>query len=233
MKQFYRRSIRKGKDERRSSARGFESRLRRSREKIGEKLNKRLRNNKWLLVLLISVMLWAAIALGLCAGLSLVFRVQAQVPEVRVIIPERQKTQIHAESLVWVAEPESFMPTEEELEEELYYDSLELLAICVEAEAGNQPLDGKRMVVDVILNRVDDPAWPDTIEGVITEPYAFSSYWDGGMARVWEPSEETYLAVRMELEERSWPELYYFTAGGYGSYGTPWKQVGDHYFSTK
>ena len=84
-----------------------------------------------------------------------------------------------------------------------------------------------------ILNRVDDPAWPDTIEGVITEPYAFSSYWDGGMARVWEPSEETYLAVRMELEERSWPELYYFTAGGYGSYGTPWKQVGDHYFSTK
>ena len=112
-------------------------------------MNKRLRNNKWLLVLIISVMLWAAIALGLCAGLSLVFRVQAQVPEVRVIVPERQETQIHAESLVWVEEPVSFTPTEE------------------------------------------------------------------------------------ELEERSWPELYYFTAGGYGSYGTPWKQVGDHYFSTK
>ena len=89
----------------------------------------------------ISVMLWAAIALGLCAGLSLVFRVQAQVPEVRVIIPERQETQIHAESLVWVEEPVSLTPTDEELEEELYYDSLELLAICVEAEAGNQPLD--------------------------------------------------------------------------------------------
>lgn len=121
----------------------------------------------------------------------------------------------------------------DELEEELYYDSLELLAVCVEAEAGNQDLTGKRMVVDVILNRVDDPEWPDTIGEVITEPYAFSSYWDGGMDRVWAPSEETFEAVRMELQERSWPGLYYFTSSGYSQYGTPWRKVGDHYFSTR
>lgn len=120
---------------------------------------------------------------------------------------------------------------QEELEEEEYYDSLELLAICVEAEAGNQSLDGKRMVVDVILNRVDYPDWPDNITDVITQPYAFSSYWDGGMEAVWEPSEETFQAVRMELESRSWPELCYFTSGGWPEYGTPWKKVGDHYFS--
>ncbi len=59
---------------------------------------------------------------------------------------------------------------QDELEEERYYDSLEILAVCVEAEAGNQSLDGKRMVVDVILNRVDHPDWPDSIEGVITDP---------------------------------------------------------------
>lgn len=80
--------------------------------------------------------------------------------------------------------------SEEELEEEMYYDSLELLAVCVEAEAGNQGLDGKRMVVDVILNRVDAPGWPDTVEEVITQPYAFSSYWDGGMDRVWDTVEK-------------------------------------------
>ena len=123
--------------------------------------------------------------------------------------------------------------TESSLEEELYCDSLELLAICVQAEAGNQPLAGRRMVVDVILNRVDDPDFPDTIEGVITQRYQFSSYWDGGMDRVREPDELTIRAVQMELERRSYPGLFYFTAEGYSRYGTPWQKVGDHYFSTK
>ena len=119
------------------------------------------------------------------------------------------------------------MPTEEEIAEEEYLDSLELLAICVEAEAGNQGLDGKRMVVDVILNRVDDPDWPGTIEEVISQPTHFTSYWDGGMDKV------SVSEGRMELESRSWPGIYYFTAGQYSEYGTPWKKVGDHYFSTK
>lgn len=119
----------------------------------------------------------------------------------------------------------------EELEDQV--DELELLAICVEAEAGNQSLTGKRMVADVILNRVDDRDFPDTIEGVISQKNAFTSFWDGGMDRVVEPSEETIKAVQMELEKRSWPGLFYFTAENWPEYGTPWKQVGDHYFSTK
>lgn len=132
-----------------------------------------------------------------------------------------------------IVQAEGYEMSPEELAEEAYYDSLELLAVCVEAEAGNQPLLGKRMVVDVILNRVDAPEWPDTITGVITDPYEFSTYWDGAMDRVWEPSEETFQAVRMELEHRTYPDLFYFTAGRYSDYGTPWKKVGDHYFSTK
>lgn len=129
-----------------------------------------------------------------------------------------------------LTEEESSM-TQEELECEKYYDNLELLAILTEAEAGNQGLIGKRMVVDVVLNRVDHPDWPNSIAEVILEPNQFSSYWDGGVDRVVEPSEETYLAVRMELQERSYPSIYYFTAGKYGNYGTPWRKVGDHYFS--
>ena len=121
----------------------------------------------------------------------------------------------------------------DDLEEELYYDSLEMLAICVMAEAGNQDFDGMRMVADVILNRVDDPDFPDTIEGVISQKYQFSSYWDGGMEKWNVPSEEVYRACRMELEQRSWPELLFFKEGGYGKYGTPAFKHGDHYFSTK
>lgn len=123
--------------------------------------------------------------------------------------------------------------TEEQLAEEIYYDSLEELAICVEAEAGNQDIYGKRLVVDVILNRVDSPDWPDTITEVIEQEWQFASFWDGGMENVYEPSEETFEAVRMELEQRSYPEIYYFTADDYGEFGTPWRQVGDHYFSKK
>lgn len=122
--------------------------------------------------------------------------------------------------------------TPDDIEEEMKMDELELMAICVEAEAGNQDLIGKRMVADVILNRVDDPDFPDSITEVISQKYAFSSFWDGGMDRA-EPSEETFLAVKMELEEREWPGLLYFTAGEWPKYGTPWKKVGDHYFSTK
>ena len=122
--------------------------------------------------------------------------------------------------------------TQEQIAEEMYWDSLELLALVVEAEAGNQDLQGRCLVVDVILNRVDDPDWPDSIEAVITQPYQFSTYWNGAVERV-EPSELTYEAIRLELEHRSVPDIYYFTAGNFGKYGSPWKKVGDHYFSGK
>lgn len=130
------------------------------------------------------------------------------------------------------AEEDCLIMTADEIAEEMYYDSLELLAICVEAEAADQGLEGKRMVADVILNRVDDAHWPDNIVGVISQPCQFVSYWDGGMEKAM-PSEESFEAVRMELQDRGWPELFYFSAGGYSKYGTPWQQVGDHYFSTK
>lgn len=132
-------------------------------------------------------------------------------------------------------EPQIDEITPEEIAEEEYWDSLELLAICVEAEAGNQSLEGKRLVVDVILNRVDDRSgtWSDDIAGVISQKNQFTSYWDGRMDKVWEPSEETYEAVRMELEERSHPGVYYFREGAWSDYGTRWKKIGDHYFSGK
>lgn len=125
--------------------------------------------------------------------------------------------------------------TPDDLESETYYDSLELMAICVEAEAGNQSLFGKRLVAAVILNRVEDKTgeWPDTIEEVIMQENQFSTYWDGSMDEIYEPSEESFLAVQMELKERSYPGIYYFTSEGWSEYGTPWKKIEDHYFSKK
>ena len=119
--------------------------------------------------------------------------------------------------------------------EEDYYNSIELMAKCVEAEAGNQDLLGKRMVVDVILNRMHDSSgeWPDTIVDVITQPYQFSTYWNGAIDRVEEISDETWEAIYIELEEITYPDIYYFTSEGFHKYGTPWEKVGDHYFNKK
>ena len=60
-----------------------------------------------------------------------------------------------------------------EISEEIYYDSLEYLACLVEAEAGNQDELGKRLVVDVVLNRLDSNEFPDNIYDVINQKNQF------------------------------------------------------------
>lgn len=109
---------------------------------------------------------------------------------------------------------------------------MELLARCVQAEACNQDFDGRRMVADVILNRVSDPDFPDTIREVVLQDGQFEVVSNGRIYDA-DPDDETLEAVRMELESVSWPGLFYFRTGRYSDYGTPWKKVGDHYFSTK
>lgn len=127
--------------------------------------------------------------------------------------------------------------TPDDLELEYYYDSLELLALCVEAEAGDQGLYGKKLVADVVLNRVDSPDFPDNITDVILQcgnngVYQFSVVGDGRIYAV-EPTEETFHAVREELESRTNKDILFFTAEGFSPYGSAWEKVGDHYFSTE
>ena len=113
-----------------------------------------------------------------------------------------------------------------------YAAELEILARCVEAEAGNQSIDVKRAVVSVILNRVDDDDWPDTISEVIADPYEFAIYWNGAMDEV-TPATSTYEAIACEMETRSYPGLFYFDMDDYLPYGTPYVKMGNLYFSTK
>lgn len=123
--------------------------------------------------------------------------------------------------------------TQEMIEEEEFYDSLENLAICVEAEAGNQGLKGKQLVVDVILNRVDSPMFPNDINSVIEQPGQFSVYSNGSMGKIYEPSEETFEAINMELEHRTNNEVLYFRTGNYHSGMKKLFKHGNHYFSGK
>lgn len=51
-----------------------------------------------------------------------------------------------------------------------------LLALCVWREARGETARGKRLVAQVIKNRVADKRWPNTYDGVITQPWQFSSF---------------------------------------------------------
>ena len=105
----------------------------------------------------------------------------------------------------------------------------DLLAGIVFAEAGNQDLDGKRYVVDVVLNRVDSDRFPNDIVGVIFQKHQF---WTRGLPKTFEEiPEECYTAVDMELEEQLNTEILFFRARYYHSFGTPVLQHGSHYFS--
>lgn len=52
----------------------------------------------------------------------------------------------------------------------------------VYAESGNQSLDGKIAVANVVLNRVKSPIFPNTIEGVLAQKNQFPTYGSGSLA---------------------------------------------------
>ena len=118
-----------------------------------------------------------------------------------------------------------------EMEVETIFDEqIELLARCVESEAGNQSQLGKRLVADVILNRVESEDFPDGIEGVINQKGQFSVVSNGSIDKA-VPSAETWEAVAMEMNRRIDENILYFKAGSYPAYGEPVCQVDKHFFS--
>ena len=110
-------------------------------------------------------------------------------------------------------------------------DERDLIAHVVEAEAGDQDLTGKRLVVDVILNRRDrGNEWPDDIRGVITQRHQFSTW--PRKVQAADPSPESYIAVDMETGAGSPLDatIHYFDCGGYVPGCEPAYRYGGHYF---
>lgn len=110
-------------------------------------------------------------------------------------------------------------------------EEIDLMAAIAEAEAGNQGLVGKRLVVDVILNRVESDYFPGQIEKVIYQQNQFTSISDGNFEKAKSNiSDESYAAVYDELLLRTDHDILYFTANEYGQYGIPAYQYQDHFF---
>ena len=85
-----------------------------------------------------------------------------------------------------------------------------MLAKCVHAEARGESYQGQVAVAAVILNRVKSPDFPNTIAGVIYQPWAFTAVHDGQINL--EPNQTAYNAARDAMNgwDPTYGSLYYY-----------------------
>ena len=111
---------------------------------------------------LIAVLCFALIALLLIADRF--FTVESEPVEP----PERDWGGLRAQQMVAVPEPSY----------EMYFseDDVVAMAKMLWGEARGCTRDNQAMAVWCVLNRVDDPRFPDTIQGVLSQPSQFHGY---------------------------------------------------------
>jgi spore germination cell wall hydrolase CwlJ-like protein len=121
--------------------------------------------------------------------------------------------------------PAEEKPLEEKPIKPYYMTDDDIIAAVVMAEAGNQDLLGKTAVAATVLNRAD--YFGLTIEQVVSAENAYSWPYYGVI------TDECYRAVEIARENRDlFPEtMMYFRTKTYHSFGEPYEQIGDHYFS--
>lgn len=112
-------------------------------------------------------------------------------------------------------------------------DDFELMGKTVFAEAKTEEFEGQVAVAEVILNRVESEDFPDTVEEVIKQDGAFSS-WGNGSVEDAPLDDECLEAVQDAVNERIFPDsVVYFREGRFHSFGTPYTVIGHHYFSSE
>lgn len=127
---------------------------------------------------------------------------------------------------------EPVLAVEDEAPVASYGSDLDLLAALVWAEAGDQPIpEGLCYVCDVVLNRVDSPAWPNTIADVIYQPGQFSVVNNGALNRAFgNVPQVCYDAVQSQLAGRLNYDIIYFSMG-YNANGALAFTHGTHFYS--
>lgn len=172
-------------------------------------------------------------------------------PEEEIIEPEEEITEPEEDIIEIEEEPEIIeTPEQEDIEisdaipegcyevvgrkiKYITQEEFDLLVSIVSAEARGECFEGQVAVVDVILNRVDSKKYPNTVTGVIVQKGQFSTY-GGGQYKTAPHTKSVINAVLYALENKTLPSnVLYFRSGHYHKWATPWKQIGNHYFSTK
>ncbi len=162
------------------------------------------------------------------AGLS---SIKTEVSAEKTESGNEQQSEIEAAAIEEIEEVEEEVEKRYEADQE----ELDLLARAVYSEARGEPTQGQVAVAAVIINRLEDDQFPNTVSGVIFQPRAFTAVADG---QFWyTPNEQAYKAVEMALEgeDPSDGALYYYnpaTATSRWIFGRPViKRIGQHLFA--
>ena len=208
-----------------------------------------------------SILVSLIFALSLCAGWSTVeetvappIEYVAETDIIRVVTPVIPKEALNSKpekipvekTVETTSKPEPMeIPVVEEVEPEpeakpepepkpeisMSKEDMELIAHMTMAEAEGESEYGQRLVIDTILNRVDSSTFPDSVYGVLYQPYQFSSIKDGRFARC-HVKKELYELVVEEVQNRTNYDVIFFRTGHYSEYGTPLFKEGAHYFNS-
>ncbi|MCK8826258.1 cell wall hydrolase [Natroniella acetigena] len=116
-------------------------------------------------------------------------------------------------------------------------EEFELLARAVHSEARGEPYEGQVAIAAVVLNRVEDSEFPNTIKDVVFEPWAFTAVHDG---QFWlQPDQEARDAVEDALKgwDPSRGAIFYYnpvTATSQWMFDNMRSEtiIGKHHFST-
>ncbi len=121
-----------------------------------------------------------------------------------------------------------------------FYDQDDLLWIAriVRHESGNQPLEGKVGVANVIINRMNSYAFPNTAEEVIFDTRSGVQFVTRDSTKIYiEPSAECFLAAKLALEGyETAPDCLYFASNRVasrcwaGRHRTVYGVIGGHTF---
>ena len=112
-------------------------------------------------------------------------------------------------------------------------ETLKLLAGIIEAEAGSEDYGGMIAVGSVVMNRVDDSRFPNTIPGVIYAPYQFEPAETGSLALILArgPKKSCYIAAEDVLNGTRNVKNLYFKAKWYAEeHGISGVNIGGNVF---
>ncbi|MCR5626537.1 MAG: cell wall hydrolase [Lachnospiraceae bacterium] len=105
-------------------------------------------------------------------------------------------------------------------------EEVDLMARVVMSESADTD-SCRRAVAEVILNRLDDEDFPDTIHGVVYQKNQFSTGYNG------KPTGECYEAVHDALKEGMYPDDMFWFREDYVDYGNEYTRFENLVFSTE
>lgn len=167
-------------------------------------------------------------------GLTVAMLVLTPQPQLKMPIMEVEYIKV-VEAVESTPEPTVKQTKEQKITNQwnvkLTKEERKLLAKIVFLEAGNQSNKGQCAVINVILNRMTDERFPNTLQAVLSQKNQFSTYKNRNKAK---PTQQVYDNIDKVLKGDGFVlglGYVYFRSERDHSFGKNTIKIGDHWFS--